>query len=93
MLLAVPANFDAVRRVIALAVSAVLNAGLPHADDYFSAVTGVALARTTPVFLTEALALRCGDAACHRARLLDPSTSKSKVLSNNAEEYLKYMST
>ena len=58
------------RWVRALAVSAVLSAGHPHADNLFGAVASVASAWTTPVFATEALALRSGGAACHRARLL-----------------------
>ena len=42
----------AARRVRALAVPAVLSAGLPHADDDVGAVASVALACTTPVFGT-----------------------------------------
>ena len=60
----------AARWVRALAVPAVLSAGLPHADDDVGAVASVASAWTAPVSLTEALALRGGGAACHRARLL-----------------------
>ena len=58
------------RWVRALAVPAVLSAGLPHADNFVGAVASVASAWTTPVFLTEALALRGGGAGCHGARLL-----------------------
>ena len=58
------------RWVRALAVSAVLSAGHPHADDLFGAVASVASAWTTPVSLTIPLALRGGGAACHGARLL-----------------------
>ena len=64
----------AARWVRALAVSAVRSAGHPHADDDVGAVASVALAWTTPVFGTEALALRGGGAACHRARRVLPST-------------------
>ena len=60
----------AARWVRALAVPAVLSAGHPHADDLFGAVASVASAWTAPMFLTEALALRGGGAACHGARLL-----------------------
>ena len=56
------------RWVRALAVSAVRSAGHPHADDDVGAVASVALAWTASVFDTEALALRGGGAACHRAR-------------------------
>ena len=53
------------RWVRALAVTAVRSAGLPHADDDVGAVASVASACTTPMFGTEALALRGGGAACH----------------------------
>ena len=42
----------AARWVRALAVSAVLSAGHPHADDLFGAVASVASAWTTPMSLT-----------------------------------------
>ena len=58
----------AARWVRALAVPAVLSAGLPHADDDVGAVASVASAWTTPVSLTEALDSSSCDAACHRAR-------------------------
>ena len=64
----------AARWVRALAVSAVLPAGHPHADDDVGAVASVASAWTATVSLTEALALRGGGAACHRARRVLPST-------------------
>ena len=64
----------AARWVRALAVPAVLSAGHPHADDDVGAVASVASAWTTPMFDTEALALRGGGAACHRARLLLSTT-------------------
>ena len=51
-----------------------LSAGHPHADDDVGALARVASAWTTPVFNTEALALRGGGAACHRARRNLPST-------------------
>ena len=68
------------RWVRALAVPAVLSAGHPHADDLFGAVASVASAWTTPVSLTEALALRGGGAACHRARLLLSTTMLGTML-------------
>ncbi len=64
----------AARWVRALAVSAVLSAGHPHADDDVGAVASVASAWTTPVSLTEALDSRSGGAVCHRARLLLSTT-------------------
>ena len=70
----------AARWVRALAVSAVRSAGHPHADDLVGAVASVASAWTTPVFGTEALALRGGGAACHRARLLLSTTMLETML-------------
>ena len=64
----------AARRVRALAVPAVLPAGHPHADDDVGAVASVASAWTTPMFDTEALALRGGGAACDGAWLLLSTT-------------------
>ena len=64
----------AARWVRALAVSAVLPAGHPHADDGVGAVASVASAWTASVFDTEALANRVGGAACHRAGRVLPST-------------------
>ena len=64
----------AARWVRALAVPAMRSAGHPHADDDVGAVASVASVCTTPVFGTEALALRGGGAACHRARLLISTT-------------------
>ena len=64
----------AARWVRALAVSAVLSASHPHADDDVGAVASVASAWTAPVFATEALAFGWGGAACHRAgRVLSTS--------------------
>ena len=62
------------RWVRALAVPAVRSAGHPHADDDVGAVASVASAWTAAVSLTEALDSRSGDAACHRARRVLPST-------------------
>ena len=49
--------------------------GHPHTDDLFGALASVASAWTAAVSLTEALALRGGGAACHRARRYLPSTT------------------
>ena len=70
----------AARWVRALAVSAVLSTGHPHTDDLFGALASVASAWTAAVSLTEALALRGGGAACHRARLLLSTTMFETML-------------
>ena len=70
----------AARWVRALAVSAVLRAGHPHADDLFGALASVASAWTTPVSLTEALAFGWGGAACHRAWIFFSTTMLETML-------------
>ena len=70
----------AARWVRALAVSAVLRAGHPHADDLFGALASVASAWAAPMFLTEALALRGGGAACHRTGRVLPSSVLGTML-------------
>ena len=70
----------AARWVRALAVPAVRRAGHPHADDHVGAVASVASAWTAAVSLTEALALRGGGPACHRARLLLSTTMFETML-------------
>ena len=68
------------RWVRALAVSAVLSTGHPHADDDVGAVASVASAWTAPVSFTEALALRGGGAACHRTGRVLPSSVLGTML-------------